>query len=412
MRFEWFVGRRYLRAKHKQGFISLITVISLAGVALGVLALIVVLAVYTGFTDGLRDQIIGINSHVIVQEYDGVMDDPALVQRELEQLPDVVASMPYIYAQGLISGARGSSGIVLRGIDPEGAARVLGLDGKIVVGSLDNLLPRDDTGENRLPGILVGQEMARQLGLALGDRVRLMAPEGPLSPMGVLPRVRACVVAGIFSTGMYEYDATMGFLALETARRLVNLEAGSHGLEVRVRQLEQADRTAAAIRTHLGPGFTARDWMAMNQNLFAALKLEKVGLFIALDLIILVAALNIISALVMVVMEKTRDIAILKTMGAGTGAILRIFIMQGAVIALGGTSLGVVGGLGLCQFLSRTKLIELPRNVYPMSTLPIKIVPLDVTIIAVSAIVITLVATLYPSWKAARVRPAEALRHE
>jgi len=410
MRFEWFVGRRYLRAKHKQGFISLITVISLAGVALGVLALIVVLAVYTGFTDGLRDQIIGINSHVIVQEYDGVMEDPAAVQGELAGLPEVLATMPYIYAQGLISGARGSSGIVLRGIDPEGAARVLGLDAKLVSGSLDNLLPRDAGGA--LPGILIGQELSRNLGLGLGDRVRLMAPEGPLSPMGVLPRVRACEVAGIFSTGMYEYDSSMGFLALETARRLINLKEGAHGLEVRVQNLEQADRTAAAIRGRLGPGFTARDWMAMNQNLFAALKLEKVGLFIALDLIILVAALNIISALVMVVMEKTRDIAILKTMGATTGDILRIFVSQGAVIALGGTTLGVAGGLALCQFLSRTKLIELPRNVYPMSTLPIKVVPLDVGIIAVSAIVITLAATLYPSWKAARVRPAEALRHE
>jgi lipoprotein-releasing system permease protein len=242
--------------------------------------------------------------------------------------------------------------------------------------------------------------------------VRLISPNGPLSPGGILPRIRTCRVVGIFETGMYEYDSTMGFLNLDTARSLADLDRGAHGLEVRVADVDRADRTAAAIRAALGPQYSVRDWMQLNQNLFAALKLEKLGIFIALDLIILVAALNIISALIMVVMEKNRDIAILKSMGATTRSIMRIFFYQGAVIGLAGTALGVGGGLGLCALLKRYKFIELPSNVYPMSTMPIKVVPLEVTVIALSAILITLLATLYPSWKASRVRPAEALSYE
>ncbi len=211
---------------------------------------------------------------------------------------------------------------------------------------------------------------------------------------------------------MYEYDSTLGFINLDTARSLSGDQEGIHGLEIRVANIDKADRVAKDIRETLGAGFSIRDWMQLNQNLFAALKLEKAGIFIALNLIILVAALNIISALVMVVMEKTRDIAILKSMGATTGSIMRIFFYQGAVIGLTGTFLGVTGGLGLCWILKRYKFIELPSNVYPMSTMPIKVVPADITLIAFSAILITLAATLYPSWKASKIRPAEALTYE
>jgi lipoprotein-releasing system permease protein len=204
----------------------------------------------------------------------------------------------------------------------------------------------------------------------------------------------------------------MGFINLTTARNLAGMDRGVHGLEIRVTNVDKANMTAAAIKKQLGNAYSVRDWMQINQNLFAALKLEKIGIFIALDLIILVAALNIISALVMVVMEKTRDIAILKSMGATTGSIMRIFFYQGAVIGLSGTVLGVISGLGLCALLKRYKIIELPSNVYPMSTMPVKVVPMDVTVIAVSAILITLAATLYPSWKASKIRPAEALTYE
>lgn len=407
MTFEWFVSRRYLRAKRKQKFISLISVISILGVAVGVMALIVVLSVYTGFTEGLRDQIIGINSHILVQRFGSNITSPAELAGQVEKIPGVEATSPYIYGQALISSGYNSSGIVLRGIDPETSGRVINIGKRMKHGRLADL-ERPGT----LPGIIIGKEMARQLNVNTGGKIQLISPEGPLSPMGVLPKIRSCEVVGIFATGMFEYDSTLGYINLATARSLNGNEKGVHGIEVRVANVDRAGHVADLLRKQLGAGYSVRDWMQLNQNLFAALKLEKAGIFIALDLIILVAALNIISALIMVVMEKTRDIAILKSMGATTGSIMRIFFYQGAVIGLTGTLLGVTGGLGLCWILKRYKFIELPSNVYPMSTMPIKVVALDVTVIACSAILITLAATLYPSWKASRVQPAEALTYE
>nr|WP_320009956.1 lipoprotein-releasing ABC transporter permease subunit [uncultured Desulfobulbus sp.] len=405
--FEWFVSLRYLRAKRKQKFISLITIISILGVAVGVLALIVVLSVYTGFTEGLRDQIIGVNAHALVQRYGTVITETDTIRAEVESVPGVEATTPYIYGQALISSRANSSGIVLRGIDAASAMRVINIGTKMLDGQLLDLdSPRE------VPGIVLGKDMATQLQVWVGSKIRLISPNGPLSPMGVLPKVRTCMVVGIFETGMFEYDSTMGYISLATARSLTDLREGVHGIEVKVDDIDQAGLIARKVRAALGTDYTVRDWMQLNRNLFAGLKLEKMGLFIALDLIILVAALNIISALIMVVMEKTRDIAILKSMGATTRAIMRIFFYQGMVIGISGTILGVAGGLGLCGILSRYKIIELPPNVYPMSTMPIKVVPFDVSLIAVSAIVITLVATLYPSWKASRVRPAEALSYE
>ena len=407
MSFERFVSFRYLRAKRKQKFISLISVISVLGVAVGVMALIVVLSVYTGFTEGLRDQIIGINAHILVQKFGGEIDNPDQLQKEVLSIDGVVAATPYIYGQALISSGNSSTGIVLRGIDPESAGKVIKLESQMLNGSVMDL-----AADHGLPAIILGKDLAAQLRVTAGRKIRLISPNGPLTPMGVLPKVRICLVTGIFETGMYEYDSTMGFVNLTTARNLAGMDRGVHGLEIRVTDVDKANMTAAAIKKQLGNVYSVRDWMQINQNLFAALKLEKIGIFIALDLIILVAALNIISALVMVVMEKTRDIAILKSMGATTGSIMRIFFYQGAVIGLSGTVLGVFSGLGLCALLKRYKIIELPSNVYPMSTMPVKVVPMDVTVIAISAILITLAATLYPSWKASKIRPAEALTYE
>lgn len=407
MSFEWFVSKRYLRAKRKQKFISLISIISILGVAVGVMALIVVLSVYTGFTEGLRDQIIGINSHILVQKYGYNINKPQKLAEKIESVEGVVATTPYIFSQVLISSGHNSSGVVLRGIDPLTAGTVINIGKKMKSGKLTDLAL-----DNTLPGIILGKEIASQLRIRTGDKVRLISPDGPLSPIGVLPKIKTCQLVGIFETGMYEYDSTLGYINLDTARSLSGDEQGVHGIEIKVANVDKADKVADAIRKELGTGFSIRDWMQLNQNLFAALKLEKAGIFIALDLIILVAALNIISALVMVVMEKTRDIAILKSMGATTGSIMRIFFNQGAVIGLTGTFLGLMGGLGLCWVLKRYKFIELPSNVYPMSTMPIKVVPMDVGLIAISAIIITLAATLYPSWKASKVRPVEALTYE
>lgn len=406
--FEWFVGLRYLRAKHKHGFISLISLISVAGITVGVIALIVVLAVYSGFTDGLRDQILGVNSHIIVQRLGGSINNYQLVRDRIVTVKNVTGATPYLYAQTLLSSSSGGSGVVLRGMDPQTAEHVVGLAKQMLVGSITDL---DQNPDSRVPNIILGKNLATDLRVDVGDRVRLISPSGPLTPMGIIPKVKTCVISGIFETGMFEYDSTLAYMSIAHVQNFLGLEDVVHGIEVAVprKELNQADIIAGNIREALGPGFVAKDWMMMNRNLFAAFKLEKIGMFIAMTLIILVAALNIISALVMVVMEKSKDIAILKSMGATSGSIMKIFFLQGLVIAIAGTLLGVCGGLGLCELLSRYQFIELPSNVYPMTTLPIKVLPVDVTIVACSSIIITLLATLYPSWKASTVQPAEVL---
>ncbi len=406
--FEWFISFRYLKAKHKHGFISLISLISVAGITVGVIALIVVLAVYSGFTDGLRDQILGINSHIVVQQMGGGIRDYELARDRVLTVEDVTGATPYLYAQTLLSSSSGGNGVVLRGIDPETAEGVVSLSKQMIEGSIHDLIA-DKKGS--VPNIILGKNLADDLRVAVGRKVRLISPSGPLTPMGILPKIKTCWVSGIFESGMYEYDSTLAFMALGDVQDFLESGDIAHGIEVTVakKDLTRADEIGKEIVDTLGYGFIAKDWMSMNRNLFAAFKLEKIGMFICMALIILVAALNIISALVMVVMEKGRDIAILKSMGATSGAIMRIFFYQGMVIAISGTTLGVLGGLGLCDLLSRYQFIELPSNVYPMTTLPIKVLPMDVLTIAVSAVFITLVATLYPSWKASTVQPAEVL---
>jgi lipoprotein-releasing system permease protein len=406
--FEWFVSLRYLKAKHRHGFISLISLISVAGITVGVIALIVVLAVYSGFTDGLRDQILGVNSHIIVQRIGGSIAEYELVRDRILTTKGVVGATPYLYAQTLLSGANGGNGMVLRGIDPETAKTVIKLPKQMKAGTIDDLIQQKTA---RIPHIILGKNLAEDLQVGVGDRVRLISPSGPLTPMGVIPKVKTCLVSGIFESGMFEYDSTLAYMSLANVQSFLGSGDIVHGIEVAIKEqdLNRADQIARDIAAKLGPGYIGKDWMSMNHNLFAAFKLEKIGMFICMTLIILVAALNIISALVMVVMEKGRDIAILKSMGATSASIMRIFFFQGLVIALAGTLLGVLGGLGLCELLSRYHFIELPSNVYPMTTLPIKVLPLDVAIVAISSIVITLTATLYPSWKASQVQPAEVL---
>lgn len=406
--YEWFISFRYLKAKHKHGFISLISLISVIGVTVGVIALIVVLSVYSGFTTGLRDQILGLNSHIVVQEMGGKMAEYELNRDRVLTVDGVVGATPFLYSQTLISSSSGGKGVVLRGIDPKTSKGVVSLSEQMVKGSVADL---DEGTEPNIPNIILGKNLASDLHVTVGRKVRLISPSGPLTPMGILPKIKTCRVSGIFETGMYDYDVTFAYMSIGDVQKFLETGDVAHGIEVTVKPnlLEDADKVAKEIVGKLGLGFIARDWMSMNRNLFAAFKLEKIGMFICMALIILVAALNIISALVMVVMEKGKDIAILKSMGATSGAIMRIFFFQGMVIAFTGTTLGVLGGLGLCELLSRYQFIELPSNVYPMTTLPIKVLPMDVTIIAVSSIVITLLATLYPSWKASNVRPGEVL---
>ena len=414
MGYEWFISLRYLKAKRRQGFISLISIISVAGVAVGVMALIVVLAVMTGFTDSLRDKILGINSHIIVQK----MGRTIANHRELGQLTmkvdGVLAATPYTYSQTMISVPDASSGAVVRGIDPSTASNVLSLEKQITQGSLASLAAESDsTGSgHNLPGIILGSELASQLRVSVGYNIRLFSPSGPLTPMGVIPKIKTCRVVAIFETGMYEYDSSLAYVSLATAQEFLELGDGVHGLELKVEDIYKVSEITVDLEEKLGFGYVVKDWIGMNRNLFSALRLEKTAMFIVLALIVLVAAFNIISTLIMVVMSKGKDIAILKSMGATSKGIMLIFIYEGLIIGLSGTVLGVAGGLGLCKILSKYQFIQLPSNVYPITTLPVKVLPMDVTLVAVSAALITLLATVYPSWKASKIEPAVALRYE
>jgi len=421
MGYEWFISLRYLKARRRQGFISIISLISVAGVTVGVMALIVVLAVMTGFTDSLREKILGINSHIVVQKLGREITDYQELSAMVLQTDGVVAATPYTYSQTMLSVPDASSGVVVRGIDPATANNVLSLSKQLVQGSvadLNDAKPDTDpsaTGRSvprALPGIILGKEIARNLRVDMGDNIRLFSPTGPLTPMGVIPKIKTCRVVGIFDTGMYEYDSSLAYVSLSTAQDFLELGEAVHGLELKVDDIYRASAISKELENKLGFGFVVKDWISMNKNLFSALKLEKTAMFIVLALIVLVAAFNIISTLIMVVMSKGKDIAILKSMGATSKGIMKIFIYEGLVIGLAGTVLGVIGGLALCEILSRYQFIKLPSDVYPITTLPVKVLPMDVTLIAVSAALITLLATIYPSWQASKIDPAVALRYE
>jgi len=411
LQFELFICLRYLKAKRKQAFISLITFISIAGVMVGVMALIIVLGVMTGFTDGFREKILGINSHIVVQKIGDSIPEYREILPKVAHEQGVVAVTPYIYSQVMLSGGNNGTGVILRGVDPSSVSSVLNIEKHMKEGKISDLEAKNNAGDKQVPGIIVGKDLAYQLGLSLHDRVRLLAASGPLTPMGVIPKMKGCQVVGIFDTGMYEYDSALVYTSLSTAQNFLGLGDAVHGLEVKVGDIFQADTIAKNIERDLGYDFVARDWMRTNKNLFSALQLEKTALSIIVALVVLVAAFNIVSTLIMVVMEKSRDIAILKSMGATSRSIMRIFIYEGLIIGLIGTFLGIVGGLIVCELLSRYQFIKLP-DVYPLSFLPVKVLPLDVLMISASAILITLLATIYPSWQASKVDPAVTLRYE
>jgi lipoprotein-releasing system permease protein len=414
MSYELFIGLRYLKAKRKQTFVSLITIISIAGVTVGVTALIVVLAVMNGFKEDLREKILGVTSHVVISRVDSNIPDYEKVRAEVEKTAGVTAATPFIYSQVMISSGRAISGAVLRGIDPKSAGKVINLPRNLRAGSLEDL----DGGDGEGPatdsdGIILGSELARNLGVVRGEPVTLISPLGRLTPLGRVPRSKTFRIAGVFESGMYEYDSSMAYVSLGAAQRFLGLGNRVTGIEVRVDDIYQADRVARAITEGLhGYPYWGRDWMQMNKNLFSALKLEKIVMFIILTLIILVAAFNIIGTLIMMVIEKTRDIAILKSMGATRASIMKIFMIEGLIIGLVGTLLGLVGGYSLCKLLATYQFIELPHDVYYISTLPVKMDTMDAVLIALAAILISLVATIYPAWQASRLDPAEAIRYE
>jgi lipoprotein-releasing system permease protein len=420
MPFELLIGLRYLKAKRKSTFISIITFISTAGVALGVMALIIVLAVMTGFEEDLKEKILGTNAHVVVIRNGAPMEDYRQVMEKLKGFKGVVAATPFIYNQVMLSSGKNVSGVVLRGIDPVTDRQVTRLSRSVVEGSIDRLDPKLNDGTDAVPGLLVGKELARHLHLSLGDKVNVISPMGNITPLGMMPRMKPFRVAGIFNTGMFEYDSTLAYVSLGQAQSFFDLGDTVTGVQLKVDDVYHTGELARSINLTLGGDLYARDWMQMNKNILFALKTEKVVMFIILTLIVLVAAFGIASTLFMVVMEKNRDIAILKSMGATGTSIMKIFVLEGLVVGVIGTVFGVISGLLIAFNLEPIITIVqkvtgqnfFSKDIYYLDHFPSQVVPSDVVLISVTAVLISFVATLYPAWQASRMLPAEALRYE
>ncbi len=411
MPYQLFIGLRYLRAKRKQTFISLISIISVGGVGLGVMALIIVLAVMSGFEGDLRDKIIGTNSHVVILKHGrGALDNYNEIIEKVKTVEHVVAAAPFIYTQVMISSEKNVTGVVLRGIDPVGEAQVTNLGKNMVEGDLKSLSA--DKPADAPEGIVLGMELARNLAVFYGDEINVVSPAGAMTPMGMAPKSMRMRIVGIFNSGMYEYDSSLAYISLKSAQDFLNMGARVTGVEVGVDDIYQAEEAADKIQALLGFPYWSRDWMEINRNLFSALKLEKLAMFIILTLIVIVAAFNIISTLIMMVMEKSKDIAILKSMGASARSIMYIFILEGLIIGLVGTILGGIGGAATCYLADKYKLIKLAGDVYYMNYLPFKMRLSEVAVICFASVLISFLATLYPSRQAAKLDPAVALRYE
>ena len=422
MSYELFVSLRQLKAKRTQRFISLNTWISIGGVALGVMALIVVIAVMSGFGKDLRDKILGTNSHVVVTNVTQTgMVDYETIMEKVVKVEGVKAAAPFILNQVMLAYGDNAVGVVVRGVDADREAGVSDLEKNLVQGSLKMLeRPDKSSGKPRRDGIILGKELARRLGVQLEDAVSMVAPASRMTPMGLIPKIKLFLVVGFFESGMFEYDSNLAFISIHSAQKFFAMKGKVSGIEIRVVDIEQADQVAAGIQDSLGFPYFARDWMRMNKNLFSALRLEKIVMFIILILIILVAAFNIVSTLFMVVMEKTKEIAILKSMGASRSSIMKIFSFQGLIIGVTGTMIGCIGGFTVVPNLNEiVGLIEnifgiraFPSDVYYLDKLPSEIQYFDSFLIVVFSIIICFVASLYPAWRASRLDPVEGLRYE
>jgi lipoprotein-releasing system permease protein len=409
MRYELFISLRYLKAKRKQIFISVITFLSMAGVGLGVMALIVVLSVMRGFEEDLKGKILGTNAHLVVLQQGSPLRAYGEIQEKMKGIEGVVATSPFILSQSMITSENNVHGIVLRGIDPDTAKGVINIENTLKQGTMDSLKKEGNSGQ---PGILIGKELAQNLGVFLNDSVIVVSPVGALAPLGTGPPMKKFRVGGIFESGMYEYDTSLAYISLASAQKFLGLDDTVTGIEVKVDDIYGVKKIGLRIQKALGFPFWTKDWMQMNRSLFAALKLERTVMFIILVLIVLVAAFGIISSLIMVVMEKNKDIAILKSMGAAGKSIMRIFIFEGLMIGIMGTLIGLIGGYVLCVLLGKYQFISLPKDVYYISHLPVKMSGVDFLLVALSALGISFLATLYPSWQASKLNPSEALRYE
>jgi lipoprotein-releasing system permease protein len=407
MRFELFMARRYLRGRGRR-VISGITAIAMGGVFVGVAAILIVLSVENGFHQELKDRILGATPHVVVAQYSyAPIPYPAgggdSLQQEIARVPGVVSVAPFIYAKTLVRTENGVEGVVIRGVDPEHEGEITGISGTIVHGQF----AFDSSG------VVIGVELARMLGLSVGDRLNLASPfGGTATAFGFLPRTKYFRVNGIFDSGMYEYNSSFIYLSLAGIQQFLGMENMVTGFEVRVRDVYAAGRIGRRITRQLGYPYRATDWIMQNRNLFTALRLEKVVTFIVLVLIVLVAAFNIIGMLMMMVMRKTREIGILKAMGAKSSTVTRIFVLAGGFIGIIGTTAGAGFGLVACWLLNKYRFVSLPGDVYFIKNLPVQVLAQDFLLVCIAAIVITFAATVYPALKAARLVPLEAIRYE
>jgi len=409
MSFEFFIAKRYLRSKRKTKFVSVITLISVCGVLIGVTALDFILSMMNGFEKEVRSRIIGTTAHISVfSSYSEGIDNYESLIPQIMVIKHVVEVAPYIYYKAAIASKTGSDGIVVRGIVPEKEEQVTDLKRNLKVGSLD----LDSTG-GELPGILLGATLADRLGVELGDNVVMFSlKEGSLTSGWSTPKATKLKVRGIFETGMYEYDASLAYISLSTAQKLFNLRSRITGLQIKLDNLYQAGDVSKELEEKLGPHYYALDWMHMHKNLFSWMTLEKYAMFIVLSLIVAVAAFNIISTLIMVVIEKRKDIGILKSMGCTSTSIMKIFMFEGLVVGTLGIFLGTFFGYLLCWIQKTFNLISLPPEIYFINSLPVEMRPLDFILVALSALALTFLATLYPARRAAQLSPVEAIRYE
>lgn len=408
--FEISVGLRYMKAKRKQAFVSVISAFGVLGVMLGVMTLIIVLGVMNGFEKDLKEKILGTVSHLVVMSHSTrrMTGWPKLMER-INVFDGVTATTPYIYGQAMLSTRGVVRGVVVRGIDTNTAGKVISLPRYLLNnGKIADL----ESAKDGMGGIIVGKELAVMNSLRVGDLVQLISPQGRRTPIGSITRIQHFRVVGIFKSGMYEFDANLVYMALGEAQKFFEMGDGVTGIEVNLSNIYDASKLGGRIEASLGSPYWTRTWKDMYRNLFSAMKLEKIAMFVILTFIVLVAAFNIIISLIMLVMEKSRDIAILKALGATSDRIMRIFIAQGMVVGFVGTLLGALAGIAGAALLARYPIIELPEEIYTISTLPVSIAWSDVLITCLVALLICFLATIYPSLRAARLEPVEALRYE
>lgn len=401
MKLPLFIALKYLKSK-KRG-ISFGTFVSISGVSLGVMALIIVISVISGFHEDLQKKILGTQAHAVVLNYTGGIEDYSAIIKKLANKEEIIGYSPFVMGQVLISNNKRSHGVYLRGIIPEYDQKTTEIFRHIKY-KYDNYTD--------LPWIFIGKELASLLGVLPGDTITVISPMGTIGPLGIIPKAKKFIVTGIFEIGMFEYDANLAITELKIAQEFFDYGNKVTGIQLKLKNIYKADIISGNLTNELGDPYYVKDWMRMNRNLFSALKLEKFAMFVILTLIVIVASFNIISMLMVNVTEKQREIAILKSMGATDRLIRYIFMAQGLLIGFIGTAVGLLGGLLLCEVIKSYDIIKLPADVYYLSKLPVKVKLLDIIIISVSALIISLISTVYPAHRAAKINPVEILRYE